>query len=116
MPVSHTATRQYSAVIVEVGESCPLPDDPVLAEWATAMGDWGWIVDSSWKLRFVTDEQRLSLAADLEMVPILIGEHLFGPEMTEMSTNWRTDLTQQHEAWGRFFVNAAGLIIADTGR
>ena len=104
-------------VRIEVGEPCPLPDDPVLAEWATAMrdmGDWGWIVDSSWRLRFVTDEQRLSLAYDIEMAPILIGEHLFGPEMTEMSTYWRTDSRQQHELWGRFFVNAGGLILADT--
>jgi len=102
---------------IEADEPCPLPDDQVLAEWATAMrdmGDWGWIVDSSWKLRFMTDEQRLSLAADIEMVPIVIGEHLFGPEMTGMSTDWRTGPTQRESTWRGFFANVGGLILADT--
>ncbi len=100
---------------IEVDEPCPLPDDPVLAEWASAMrdmGDWGWIVDSSWTLRFVTDEQRLSLAYDIEMAPIVIGEHLFGPGMTEMSRWWRAD---QADVWfGTFFANVGGLILTDT--
>jgi class 3 adenylate cyclase len=102
-------------VRIEVGEPCPLPDDPVLAEWATAfrdMGDWGWIVDPSWKLRFITDEQRLSLAADVEMAPMLVGEHLFGPEMTEMSTQWLTHSGSL--PWGDFFANVGDLILADT--
>jgi class 3 adenylate cyclase len=102
-------------VLIEVGEPCPLPDDPVLAEWATAlrdMGDWGWIVDPSWKLRFITDEQRLSLAADIEMAPMLVGEHLFGPEMTEMSTQWRTHIGSN--PWRDFFANVGDLILADT--
>ena len=101
---------------IEVGDPCSLPDDPVLAEWATAMrdmGDWGWIVDPSWKLRFVTDEQRLSLAADVEMIPLLIGEHMFGPEMTEMSTNWLTGPGQREPLRG-FFANVGGLVLADT--
>ena len=104
-------------VLVEVGEPCPLPDDPVLAEWATAMrdmGDWGWIVDSSWNLRFVTNEQRLSMAYDIEMVPILIGQHMFGPETTEMIAQSGADSKQLHESWGSCFVNVGGLILADT--
>jgi class 3 adenylate cyclase len=101
---------------IEADEPCPLPDDPVLAEWATAMrdmGDWGWIVDSGWNLRFVTDEQRLSLAADVEMIPIVIGEHLFGPEMTEMSVHWRTGPTQSSKTWSGFFANVGGWVLAD---
>ena len=34
--------------------------------------------------------------------------------MTEMSTHWLIDSNQQHDAWRRFFSNAAGLILADT--
>ena len=101
---------------IEADEPWPLPDDPVLAEWATAMrdmGDWGWIVDSGWNLRFVTDEQRLSLAADVEMIPIVIGEHLFGPEMTEMSVHWRTGPTQSSKTWSGFFANVGGWVLAD---
>jgi class 3 adenylate cyclase len=101
---------------IEAGDPCPLPDDPVLAEWATAMrdmGDWGWIVDSSWKLRFVTDEQRLSMATDVDMVPLLIGEHMFAPEMTEMITYWWTGRAQREPLRG-FFANVGGLVLADT--
>ena len=83
-------------VRIEVGEPCPLPDDPVLAEWATTLsdtGDWGWILDSSWRTVFMTSEQRLSFAAGVEMVPIVIGEHLFGSEMVDVSAHWRTGPT-----------------------
>jgi class 3 adenylate cyclase len=102
---------------VEANAPCPLPDDPVLAEWAAAMqdaGEWGWIVDSSWNLRYVTDAQRLSLAYDVEMVPIVVGEHLFGPETMAMSAHWRTGATQQHETWSAYFANVGGWILADT--
>jgi class 3 adenylate cyclase len=102
---------------IEADEPCPLPDDPVLAEWAAAMrdmGDWGWIVDSSWNLQFITDEQRLSLAYDVEMVPVVIGVHLFGPETTAMSAHWRTAATQLHETWSGFFANVGDLMLADT--
>lgn len=102
---------------IEADEPCPLPDDPVLAEWAAAMrdmGDWGWIVDASWNLLFITDEQRLSLAYDVEMVPIVIGEHLFGPETTTMSTSWRTEAGQLHETWSTFFANVGAMVLADT--
>ncbi len=78
------------------------------------MGDWGWIVDASWNLLFITDEQRLSLAYDVEMVPVVIGEHLFGPETTTMSTNWRTEAGQLHETWSTFFANVGAMVLADT--
>jgi hypothetical protein len=34
---------------IEADEPCPLPNDPLLAEWGTAMsemGEWGWIVET----------------------------------------------------------------------
>ena len=102
---------------IEGDEPCPLPDDPMLAEWAAAMrdmGDWGWIVDSSWNLQFITDEQRLSLAYDVEMVPVVIGEHLFGPATTTMSSFWRTEAGQLHETWSTFFANVGDMMLADT--
>ena len=102
---------------IEADEPCPLPDDPMLAEWAAAMrdmGDWGWIVDSSWNLQFITDEQRLSLAYDVEMVPVVIGEHLFGPATTTMSSFWRTEAGQLHETWSTFFANVGDMMLADT--
>jgi class 3 adenylate cyclase len=102
---------------IEANEPCPLPDDPVLAEWAAAMRDegaWAWIVDATWNLQFVTNAQRLSLAADIQMVPIVIGEHLFGPETIAMMTDWPGGPEQRIETWRRFFANVGGATLADT--
>ncbi len=101
---------------IGVDEPCPLPSDPVLAEWAAAMsdaGDWGWIVDSSWRLTFMTDEQRLSFAAGVEKVSMVVGEHLFGPEMVAVSAGWRTGPTMQ-ESWRELFSTVGGFVLADT--
>lgn len=108
--------RYLAAVLIEADVSCELPDDPVLAEWAVAMresGDWGWVVDSSWRLQFMTDELRLSFAADVEMVPVAIGEHLFGPEMDAVRRRWRTGPTVD-ESWRRLLGNVGGWVLADT--
>jgi hypothetical protein len=40
-----------SPVRIEVGEPCPLPEDPLLAEAAAALRDshdWGLVVDAQW--------------------------------------------------------------------
>jgi class 3 adenylate cyclase len=103
-------------VRLEAGEPCPLPDDPVLAEWAVAMsneGNWAFIVDPSWNLQFVSDDQRLSVGGDIQMVPIVIGEHLFGPELTE--TFWGPGESERVAGtWGRFFATVGGATLADT--
>jgi class 3 adenylate cyclase len=102
---------------IEADQPCPLPDDPVLAEWATTLhdsGEWAWIVDASWQVRFITNEQRLSLAAGLdEMVPIVIDEHMFGAEMAEVRADWPTDPTMQ-QTWREMFSIVGGVILADT--
>ena len=64
-----------------MAETCPLPDDPVLAEAAKALNEtraWATIVDGGWRWVYATDEFRLSLANPLEMVAIPLGEHYFG--------------------------------------
>lgn len=59
---------ESGAVIVEGSQSCPLPDDPILAEVAVSVRDshdWAWIVDRDWRVRNLTDEHRLlSIEAD----------------------------------------------------
>jgi class 3 adenylate cyclase len=103
-------------VRLDVNQPCPLPEDALLAEWATVLrdtGDWAWIVDSSWRLIFVTDEQRLSLAAGVELAPFVIGEHMFSSQMVEVSAGWRTGPTT-HESWREIFCKIGGLVLADT--
>jgi class 3 adenylate cyclase len=103
---------------IEADVPCPLPEGPVLAAVAAALrdtGDWGWVVDRDWRLLYVTNEQRLSFSAGVEMVPLVIGEHLFGPAMAEISSAWRTGPTRP-ELWGELFSLIGGLVLADTAR
>lgn len=97
--------------IIGAGEPCPLPSDPLLAEAAAIVRDnrdWGWVVDREWRLVYLTDEQRRSLALGGQMVPVAIGEPMFGPEMLRVGAEWWIGGTWEHyfEAWG-------GLLFAD---
>ena len=101
---------------IEVNEPYPLPEDPILAEVAAALqdtGDSGWVVDRDWRVVYATDEMRLSVAGGLEMAPVVIGEHLFGPAMLRVSTEWRFGLSRP-ELWRELFSAFGGLVLADT--
>lgn len=103
-------------MLVGPDQTCPVPADPVLAEWAAALsdaGDWGWVVDAQWRLVYMTDEQRLSFAAGIERVPIAIGEHVFGPTLVALAADWRTGPTMAR-SWRELLGNAGGLVLADT--
>ncbi len=61
----------------------PLPEDPVLGQWASTLNDagyWAWVFDASWRVVFATDELRLSLADTESLIPV--GHHWFSLEMT----------------------------------
>lgn len=97
---------------IDADPPCPLPDDPVLAEWAKLRdtGDWAWIVDASWRVRLVKSEQRMSLAAGLdEMVPIVLDKHMFGTELAEVRAAWPTDPTMMQETWCDLFSTIGGV-------
>jgi class 3 adenylate cyclase len=101
---------------VEVNEPCPRPEDPILAEVAAVMtdtGDWGWVVDQGWRLVYMTDQQRLSHAAGQELAPLVIGEHLFGPAVLRVCTEWRFG-AKRPELWRNLLSAFGGLVLADT--
>lgn len=65
----------------ERGWSCPLPDDPVLAQYAAASnqaGTWVYLVDPQWRLVYMTDDARMSQAPDPALAPVPLGEHFLG--------------------------------------
>jgi hypothetical protein len=73
-------------------ETCPLPDDPTLADAAAAMretGQWGQIIDRQWRWVYITDDLRLSFGALLELAPFHLGVHYFGPEAVSTRLQWR---------------------------
>jgi class 3 adenylate cyclase len=78
---------------MRTGDRCPLPEDPLLAEVATALrdgGHWGEIVDARWRWVYMTDELRHSFAGLGEPVTIPLGAHYFGPEAVSARLSWHS--------------------------
>lgn len=74
-------------------DACPLPDDPALAEAASAFrdsGQWVEIVDAQWRTVYMTDDLRLGAGFMVEREPAPLGVHFFGPESLTVRTQWRT--------------------------
>ena len=66
-------------------KSLPLPDDPNLAAWASALNDaghWAQVYDSGWRLVFATDETRLTYGDTGAGTVLPMGFHLFSAEAT----------------------------------
>ena len=77
---------------VEAGEPCPLPTDPVLAEASVALADgghWGYVLDMDWRLAYISDEIRQSLAGSGPLAPVLVDEIWFGSASLQTSSEWR---------------------------
>src|ERR1039457_5061826 len=78
-----SASPLYRAVMGPL-QSLPLPEDPVLAQCASAVNDagyWAFILDASWRLVFATDEVRLSYGDTGAATSVPIGHHYFGAEL-----------------------------------
>src|SRR5829696_9050650 len=59
-----SAYRAICAGMAGSVSSLPLPDDPRLAAWASALNDaghFGTLMDSQWRIVFQTDEWRLAV-------------------------------------------------------
>jgi class 3 adenylate cyclase len=66
-------------------KSLPLPDDPNLAAWASALNDaghWAQVYDSGWRMVFATDEFRLTYGDTGAGTVLPMGFHLFSAETT----------------------------------
>lgn len=67
-------------------ETCPLPDNPVLAETAQALnqaGLWAYVLDREHRVVYMTDELRRSNGGLVEMVRVPLGAHLFGADFLD---------------------------------
>jgi len=103
-------------LIVNAETTCPLPDDPALAEVAVALRDSGYfaeIVDAAWRLVYVTDDLRLAAGANVQLVPVPLGVHRFGPEWLSCREQSRTGSVAV-EAARQVFAQVGALVLADT--
>jgi class 3 adenylate cyclase len=93
-----------------------LPEDPALAAIAAALrdaGHWADIVDRHWRHVYVTDELRLSWGGLLELAPVAIGAHYFGPEAASLRLRWRTG-PNTTQGLRQVFALIGGWVLADT--
>ncbi len=107
----------YGPVMDLVGpETCPLPDDPVLAEAATALNDagyWAEILDPGWRGVYLTDDARRIYGSRLELAPYPLGVHLFGPQRVSLMMDWRAGQFPI-EITRMLFTAYGPLLLADT--
>ncbi len=71
--------------MTELLRSLPLPDDPNLAAWASALNDaghWADVYDAGWRMVFATDELRLTFGDTGAVTVLPIGFHILGVEAT----------------------------------
>jgi class 3 adenylate cyclase len=102
-------------MIVESGEACPLPQDPMLAEMASALSDggqWGWVLDADWRLVYMSDELRLSFGGSVEMVSTLLGEFFFGAALVGLRLTERFGPNSQ-DSWRAILSGVGGLVLHD---
>lgn len=101
---------------MDAGVSCPLPEEPVLAEAAAALNEQGWwgiIADRDWRLAFISDELRLTFGGQIEMVPVALGSHFFGEEVVRVSEGYRAGANTT-EAWRGLFGQLGRWVLQDT--
>src|SRR5262245_3039876 len=96
----------------------PLPDDPLLAAWATAMdetGQWAWVVDKDWRLAFVTEAVRYTYAGGTgALAEFPIGRNAFSTEGLELSRSWRFG-PNSTELMGLILRGLGGWMLTDLG-
>jgi hypothetical protein len=71
--------------VTELLRPLPLPDDPNLAAWASALNDaghWADVFDAKWRYVYSTDELGLSRGDTRAVAPLPIGSHIFAAEFT----------------------------------
>lgn len=102
--------------MVEGEESYPLPVDAQLAEVAKVLqdsGQWANVLDDQWRLVFVTDESRRTFGAG-ELAHLAIGKHVFGPEATAASRQFRLGSNTDEQSRA-VFAGCGGFVLTDAG-
>src|SRR5262249_2176323 len=101
---------------VELLETLPLPDDPVLASWASALnaaGHFAYLLDASWRYVFVTDETRLTWGDTGGVTAVPVGSHYFSAK----AFRFRTEIVGAHpdpEGRRAWFSRVGPFVLATT--
>jgi class 3 adenylate cyclase len=100
-------------------QSFPLPDDPLLAAWASALNDegfWAEVLDAEWRYVFETDELRSTFAdmGGLFAAPLPVGAHFFSSEAIRRFAGTVGGPYFEGEDLRRWFLQVGGFVLAST--
>jgi class 3 adenylate cyclase len=115
---SHKRSRPGNlARVTESLQSLPLPDNPALAAWASALneaGYWADVFDARWCYAFVTDELRESYGDSGATTAIPIGSHFFSAECMQFAASQMNSAWIAREYRRRFFLAMGRYVLAST--
>jgi class 3 adenylate cyclase len=95
-------------------ETLPLPDDPALSAWASALneaGYWANVLDAEWRYVFQTDELRRTLA-DMGWELTMLGLHYFSREAHERLVASVGGLWAERELYRAWFLELGPYALA----
>jgi len=98
-------------------KSLPLPDDPNLAVWASALNDsgyWADIYDSGWLNVFATDELRLTFGDTGAGTVLPIGFHILSAEATRFRVSVIRSRYVLPEVRRAYFLEIGPYVLAST--
>jgi class 3 adenylate cyclase len=97
--------------------SLPLPSDPNVAAWASALnagGHWADLFDADWVYVFATDEVRLSRGDTGVVTSLTIGSHIFSAEFTRYRVTVNRGSFVLPEFRRKHFLQIAPYVLAST--
>src|SRR5712691_10305267 len=103
--------------MTELLRSLPLPADPNLAAWASALNDaghWASVYDATWGYVFATDELRLAWGDTGAVTFLPIGFHFFSAEMTQFHESVNRGRFVLPEFRRALFLGIAPYVLAST--
>jgi class 3 adenylate cyclase len=102
---------------VEPLETLPLPDDPVLASWASALNDgghWAYVFDAAWRYAFVTDELRSDFGDTGAVTVVPMGSHYLSAEASRFRTGSLGGQVADREGRRAWFSRVGRVVLATT--
>ena len=98
-------------------ETLPLPDDPTLASWASALNDaghWAYLFDVSWRHAFLTDELRLDFGDTGALSAAPIGSHFLSANATRFRARVLGGRFKDREGRRAYFSHVGRYVLATT--
>jgi len=105
--------------MIEPAESLPLPDDPALAAWASALnatGHWANLLDAEWRFVFQTDELQKTLAdmGGVSTARSQLGLHFFSEEVNQRNARVLGGAVTSREFRRPYFSKLGPYVLAST--